>query len=100
MLYLPFMNRHMTQCDMVEKSLDWDMEALVKVCPGTRHCEMGIIPAFPALPALWMTVRTAEEMTCESLPSLPGYPPLSQALCPHQQASLHSCPSAEGDLLL
>ena len=44
MLYLSFMNKHMNQSDMVEKSLDWDMEDLVKVCPGTRHC--------------------AEEMTC------------------------------------
>lgn len=69
MFYLSFTNEHMNQCDMVEKSPDWDMEDRVKVCPGTRHCEMGIIPAFPALPALWMTVKTAGEKTCGSLPS-------------------------------
>ena len=68
MLYLSFMNKRMNQCDMVEKSPDWDMEDLVKVCPGTRHCKMGIIPALLALPALWMTVKTAKEMTCQSLP--------------------------------
>lgn len=29
----------MNQCDRVEKSLDWGSEDLIKVCPGTSHCE-------------------------------------------------------------
>ena len=88
----------MNQCDTVEKSPDWDMEDLVKVCPGTRHCKMGIIPALLALPALWMTVKTAKEMTRQSLPC-PCLDTLTSP-CPHQRVSLHSCPSADGDLLL
>ena len=48
----------MNHCDMVEKSLDWGLEDLIKVCPGTSHCEKWVIPASPALPALWMTVET------------------------------------------
>ena len=55
MLYLPPMNNQMKQCAMVEKALDWALEDLIKVCPGTSHCEMGIIPALPALPALGIT---------------------------------------------
>lgn len=45
----------MDHCNMVEKSLDWGLEDLIKVCPGSSHWEVGIIPALPALPALWVS---------------------------------------------
>lgn len=56
-LYLPSINKQMNQCDMVEK-LDWGLEDLIHVCPGTHHCEMGKIPALSTLPACGMTVKT------------------------------------------
>ena len=99
MLYLSFMNKHMNQSDMVEKSLDWDMEDLVKVCPGTRHC--GNNTCFSCFTGLVDDCEDCRGNDMLKSPlSLPGYPPLSQGPCPQQQVSLHSRPSADGDLLL
>lgn len=57
MVYLPSINKHMNQCDMVEK-LDWGLKDLIHVCTSTSHYEMGEISALSTLPACGMTVKT------------------------------------------
>lgn len=63
MLSLPSTNTYLNQCDMAEKPLDLGLEDLSKVRPGTRHCEMGIMPAS------CMALLPKDEVACEGLPS-------------------------------